>query len=118
MYNPVLATYRLEHTPMDRTAGTLSAWSIGQQATIAIFTALGGLLAAATSPRAALTVMGLLILASALLLPRRDHTPSTSRNRPQGRLCNSATPKPSTAETGRIARYRPVIVAHSPPLTG
>ena len=71
LYNPVLATYRLEHTPKHRIARTLSAWSIGQQASIAIFTALGGLLANITSPRAALTVLGLLILASPLLLPRR-----------------------------------------------
>jgi MFS family permease len=71
LYNPVLATYRLEHTPKHRIARTLSAWSIGQQASIAIFTALGGLLADITSPRTALTVTGLLILASPLLLPRR-----------------------------------------------
>ena len=66
LYSPVLATYRLEHTPKDRIARTLSAWSIGQQASIAIFTALGGLLAAITSPRTALTVMGLLILAGGI----------------------------------------------------
>jgi MFS family permease len=72
LYNPVLATYRLEHTPVSRIARTLSAWSIGQQASIAILTALGGLLAGATSPRTALTVAGLLILTSPLLLPRRQ----------------------------------------------
>ncbi len=72
LYNPVLATYRLEHTPRHRVARTLSAWSIGQQASIATFTALGGLLAGITSPRASLTVIGLLILASPLLLPRGD----------------------------------------------
>jgi predicted MFS family arabinose efflux permease len=72
LFNPVLATYRLEHTPRDRIARTLSAWSIGQQAAIAIFSALGGLLADATSPRTALTVAGLLILTSPLLLPRRS----------------------------------------------
>jgi MFS family permease len=72
LYNPVLATYRLEHTPKDRIARTLSAWSIGQQASIAIFTALAGLLADITSPRTALAVAGLLILASPLLLPRRQ----------------------------------------------
>ena len=72
LYSPVLATYRLEHTPNDRMARTLSAWSIGQQASIAVFTALAGLLADSTSPRTALTVMGILILASPLLLPRRD----------------------------------------------
>ncbi|MEO5873863.1 MAG: MFS transporter [Streptosporangiaceae bacterium] len=72
LYNPVLATYRLEHTPRDLIARTLSAWSIGQQASIAVFTVLGGLLADATDPRTALTVTGLLILTSPLLLPRRD----------------------------------------------
>ena len=72
LYSPVLATYRLEHTPKHRIARTLSAWSIGQQASIAVFTALGGLLAGITSPRTALTVAGLLILASPLLLPRRE----------------------------------------------
>jgi MFS family permease len=71
LYSPVLATYRLEHTPTHRIARTLSAWSIGQQASIAVFTALGGILADATSTRTALTVAGLLILASPLLLPRR-----------------------------------------------
>ena len=71
LYTPVLATYRLEHTPRHRIARTLSAWSIGQQASIAVFTALGGLLAGITSPRTAITVAGLLILASPLLLPRR-----------------------------------------------
>jgi hypothetical protein len=38
---------------------------------IAIFTALGGLLADATSPRTAITAAGLAILASPLLLPRQ-----------------------------------------------
>ena len=71
LYSPVLATYRLEHTPQHRIARTLSAWSIGQQASIALFTALGGMLADITSTRTALTAAGLLILASPLLLPRR-----------------------------------------------
>jgi len=73
LYSPVLATYRLEHTPQRRVARTLSAWSIGQQASIAGCTALGGLLADVTSPRTALAAAGLLILASPLLLPRRRH---------------------------------------------
>ncbi len=71
LYGPVLATYRLEHTPEDRIARTLTAWSIGSSASIAVLSALGGLLAAVTGPRAAITVAGLLILASPLLLPRR-----------------------------------------------
>ncbi|RLP93369.1 MFS transporter [Micromonospora sp. CV4] len=71
LYNPVLATYRLQHTPRDRTVRTLSAWSISSSASIAILSALGGLLANATSARTAIAVAGLLILASPLLLPRR-----------------------------------------------
>ncbi|MFI0741496.1 MFS transporter [Streptomyces sp. NPDC021100] len=75
LYTPVLATYRLEHTPKHLVARTLTAWSIGQQTSIALCTALGGLLADTTGPRTALTVAGLLILATPLLLPRRDRTP-------------------------------------------
>jgi predicted MFS family arabinose efflux permease len=73
LYNPVLATYRLQHTPRHRIARTLSAWSISSGTSIALFSALGGLLADATSTRTALAVAGLLILASPLLLPRRRH---------------------------------------------
>lgn len=69
LYNPVLATYRLEHTPRDRIARTLSAWSIGQRASIAGCTTLGGLLADVTSARTALAVAGALILTTPLLLP-------------------------------------------------
>jgi MFS family permease len=78
LYSPVLATYRLEQTPHDRMARTLSAWSISSSAAIAICTALGGLLADVTSPRTAITVAGLLILASPLLLPRRHSLASSS----------------------------------------
>ncbi|MEU3567427.1 MFS transporter [Kitasatospora sp. NPDC036755] len=74
LFNPVLATYRLERTPQHLVARTLSAWSIGQQASIAVCTALGGLLAAATGPRTALAVAGLLVLATPLLLPRAGGT--------------------------------------------
>ncbi|MEW2427483.1 MFS transporter [Micromonospora sp. NPDC047644] len=72
LYNPVLATYRLEQTPKDRVVRTLSAWSIGSSATIAVLSTLGGLLAQATSPRTAITVAGLVIFVSPLLLPRRS----------------------------------------------
>ncbi len=75
LYGPVLATYRLEQTPKHLVARTLSAWSIGQQASIAVLTALAGLLADATGPRTALTVTGLLILTTPLLLLRQEQTP-------------------------------------------
>jgi MFS family permease len=73
VFNPVLATYRLDLTPPDRVARTLSAWSVTSKATIAAMTALWGLLASLTSPRTAIAIAGLLILATPLLLPRRDH---------------------------------------------
>ncbi|MDX6679356.1 MAG: hypothetical protein QOE31_3408, partial [Solirubrobacteraceae bacterium] len=72
VFNPVFATYRLEQTPTDRVARTLSAWSVTSNATIAAMTALWGLLAHLTSPRAAIAIAGLLVLATPLLLPPRD----------------------------------------------
>lgn len=71
VYNPVLATCRLELTPDDRIARTLSAWSISSSAAIAILSTLCGLLAEVTGPRTAIAVAGVAILASPLLLPRR-----------------------------------------------
>ncbi|AYG81984.1 hypothetical protein DWB77_04152 [Streptomyces hundungensis] len=79
LYTPVLATYRLEQTPEHLVARTLTAWSIGQQTSIAVLTALAGLLADATGPRAALAVAGLLILITPLLLPRRGRAVWTER---------------------------------------
>ena len=70
LYTPVLATYRLENTPADRVARTLTAWSISSGVSIAVLSALGGLLAAATGPRTAIAVAGVLILATPLLLPQ------------------------------------------------
>ena len=98
LYSPVLATYRLEHTPRQLVSRTLSAWSIGQQAAIALCTALGGLLAAATTPHTALTVCGLLILASPLLLPGRERIAAQAAGQPDR--------GPGPAETDPPARDR------------
>lgn len=68
IYNPVLATTRLELTPTDRVARTLSAWSVGTKASIATLTAAGGVLASLTGPRTTLAVAGTLLLATPLLL--------------------------------------------------
>jgi MFS family permease len=75
VFNPVLATYRLDHTGPDRVARTLAAWSISSSAAIAAMTAVWGLLAAITSPRTAIAAAGVLLLATPLLLPRRENTP-------------------------------------------
>ncbi|MFI0444678.1 MFS transporter [Actinomadura sp. 6N118] len=70
VFNPVLATARLEQTATDRVARTLAAWTVTSNATIAAMTALWGLLASITTPRTAIAAAGLLILATPLLLPR------------------------------------------------
>ncbi|MFE4534535.1 MFS transporter [Streptomyces scopuliridis] len=75
VFNPVYATYRLDHTATDRVARTLSAWSITSKLTIAALTALWGLLAGLTGPRTAIAIAGLLLLATPFLLPRHDNTP-------------------------------------------
>ena len=86
VFNAVFATYRLEQTATDRVARTLSAWSVSSSATIAALTALWGLLASITSPRAAIALAGLLILTTPLLLPRHDHTLSASGSRRKPRM--------------------------------
>ncbi|HEY4456315.1 MAG TPA: MFS transporter [Pseudonocardiaceae bacterium] len=76
VYNPVLATYRLEQAGTQRVARVLSAWSISTSTSIAALTALWGLLAELTSPRFGVAIAGILILATPLLLPRKsDVTP-------------------------------------------
>jgi len=77
VFNPVLATYRLEQIAPDRVARTLSAWSVSTSTSIAVLTALWGLLATITSLRVAIAMAGLLLLATPLLLPR--HGSSRSR---------------------------------------
>jgi len=81
VFNPLLATYRLDHTTPDRVARTLSAWSVSTSTAIAAMTGVWGLLAAATSPRTAIAVAGLLLLPTPLLLPRRDNA-ATARTGP------------------------------------
>jgi hypothetical protein len=75
VFNPLLATYRLEQVPADRIARTLSAWTVTGSATVAALTALWGVLAALTSLRVALALAGLFLMATPLLLPRHDPAP-------------------------------------------
>jgi MFS family permease len=79
VFNPLYATYRLEQTRTDRIARTLSAWSVTSKFTTAALTALWGVLAGFTSPRTAIAVAGLLLLATPLLLPRQEHAPRHER---------------------------------------
>jgi hypothetical protein len=75
----IASNYRLNQTAPDRVARTLSARSVTSNATIAALTALWGLLASVTGPRAAIAIAGLLLLATPLLLPRGDHRPQRGR---------------------------------------
>ncbi|MFJ5137884.1 MFS transporter [Streptomyces sp. NPDC088707] len=72
VFTPVLAAHRLDLTPTDRVARTLTAWSVTAKASLAALTALWGLLAAAVGPRAAIGLAGVLLLATPLLLPREE----------------------------------------------
>ncbi|MFE2418836.1 MFS transporter [Streptomyces hokutonensis] len=72
VFNPLLATARLTQTAPDRVARTLTAWSVSTSAAIALTTAAWGWVAAATTPRTAIALAGVLLLASPLLLPRRE----------------------------------------------
>jgi MFS family permease len=71
VFNPVSATYRLEHTPTDRVARTLAAWTITTKLTVATLTAVWGVLAAVAGVRIAIAVAGVIMLATPLLLPTR-----------------------------------------------
>ncbi|MFJ8631476.1 MFS transporter [Streptomyces sp. NPDC093568] len=73
VFAPVLATHRLDRTPADRVTRTLSAWAVTAKTTTAAMTALWGLLASVTGPRTAITLAGVLLLATPLLLPRHEH---------------------------------------------
>jgi MFS family permease len=76
-FNPISATFRLEQIEADRVARTLSAWSITSNLATATLTALWGLLASMTSPRIAIAIAGVLLLATPLLLPRRRYVPQS-----------------------------------------
>ncbi|PXX59636.1 MFS transporter [Nocardia tenerifensis] len=73
VFSPVSATIRLQQIPTELVARTLTAWSIGTKLSIAGMTALWGLLAGFTGSQVALVVAGLLMLATPLALPRREH---------------------------------------------
>jgi MFS family permease len=73
IFNPIYTTERLQRTPADLAAQVLSAWSISSKLAQATLTAIWGILATVTSPLAAITISGVLLLATPLLLPKRTH---------------------------------------------
>ncbi|WP_243772667.1 MFS transporter [Actinomadura barringtoniae] len=79
VFNPVSATYRLNHAPPGRVARVLSAWSVTSKTTIATMTGLWGVLASLTSARIAIGAAGVLLLATPLMIPRHDRAPEPER---------------------------------------
>ncbi|MFD7816122.1 MFS transporter [Streptomyces sp. NPDC059785] len=75
VFNPVCTTYRLERTPTERVARTLTAWSVTTKATTALLTAVWGVLGGLLGPRTAIGLAGVLLLVTPLLLPRRAAAP-------------------------------------------
>jgi MFS family permease len=98
IFNPVLATHRLQQTPADRVARTLSAWSVSSNATVAAMTALWGVLGALVGPRAAIAAAGVLMLATPLLLLR---APGLS---PRRAVAARTPPCPRASAPGPAAR--------------
>lgn len=73
IFNPIYATERLQRTPTDHTAQVLSTWSALSKLLQAALMVSWGILASLTSPLAAITTSGVLLLATPLLVPRRRH---------------------------------------------
>lgn len=71
IFNPINATERLQRTPADHAARVLTAWSVSSKLAQAILMVTWGALATLTSPLAAITMSGVLLLATPLLLPKR-----------------------------------------------
>ncbi|MEU8169975.1 MFS transporter [Micromonospora sp. NPDC049004] len=76
VFNPIYATERLHRTPLGHTAPVLSTWSAASRLVQAALVVIWGVLATVTSPLTAITISGVLLLATPLLLPRR--TPSVA----------------------------------------
>jgi MFS family permease len=96
VYNPVYATYRLDHTARDRAARMLAAWSVSKSLTVAALTALWGVLAALTSPRAAIVAAGILLLGTPLLLVRLGgEQPDAQSGRPRPKLRDGCAVRPA-----------------------
>ncbi|WP_422735037.1 MFS transporter [Micromonospora sp. WMMD729] len=71
VFNPISATERLRRIPLSHTARVLSTWSAVSRLVQAALVVIWGVLATLTSPLTAITVSGVLLLATPLLLPGR-----------------------------------------------
>lgn len=70
IFNPICATERLRRAPADHAAQVLTTWSVSSKLLQAGLMVIWGILATLTSPLAAITMSGVLLLATPLLLPK------------------------------------------------
>lgn len=80
VFNPIYAAERLRRAPATHAARVLSAWSVSGKLSQAGLMVVWGVLATLTSPLAAITVSGVLLLPTPLLLPKR--TPAVDEPSP------------------------------------
>jgi MFS family permease len=76
VFNPLYATERLHRTPADHTAQVLTTWSVSNKLLQATLMVGWGILATLTSPLTAITIAGVLLLSTPLLLPKRTDMPA------------------------------------------
>jgi MFS family permease len=67
VFNPLMATERLERLPADRLGSALLAWNALDSAAVAVCTAAWGVLAALTTTRVAIGLAGALLVATPLI---------------------------------------------------
>ncbi|AFU01807.1 MFS transporter [Nocardia brasiliensis] len=99
VFNPLYATARLRRTPRDHAARVLSTWNACAKLLQATLMMLWGVLATCTGPHTAITISGVLLLATPLLLPSAADYRSKA---PSARNPQISTPKmPSSGATNR-----------------
>lgn len=70
IFNPIYATERLQRISADHAARVLSTWSAASKLLHALLMVVWGVLATLTGPLAAITISGVLLLLTPLLLPK------------------------------------------------
>jgi predicted MFS family arabinose efflux permease len=69
MFSPTFATYRMNATDDTHMSRVVMAWSVTNKTVQPVFIAAAGLLAAATSARTAIAVLGVMLILGVALLP-------------------------------------------------
>ncbi len=87
VFNPLLATERLQRVPDEQIGRVLTAWTITTTASIAGVTALWGVLATFTGTRVAIGAAGVLLLLVPLLLPGHDRVGPRRNPEMPGGVC-------------------------------